>query len=96
MTEAQEQYLDAKECFLDQFIDQGSDHALFVSSYIHGHFSVVAANMPHNIENVDKFTRDFNTRLHDTIERAIADKELSEDDADAVLNMLAKMFEGDS
>jgi hypothetical protein len=95
MNEAQEHYLETKEVFLDQFIDQGPDHALFVSSYIHGHFSVVAANMPPNIENLAEFRRDFKTRLYDTIERAIADKELSASDAEAVLEMLAKMFDGD-
>jgi hypothetical protein len=93
MTEQQEAYLEAKERFLDQFIDHGSEHALFVSSYIHGHFSVVAANMPHTLVNLDEFTSTFKARLYSTVEQAIANKELSSDDANAVLEMLGAMFE---
>jgi len=93
MTQEQEAYLEAKERFLDQFIDQGSEHALFVSSYIHGHFSVVAANMPQTFVNLDEFISSFKNRLYSTVEQAIANKELSNDDANAVIGMLDAMFE---
>ncbi|MBT1450968.1 YfcL family protein [Glaciecola sp. XM2] len=92
LSDAQHTYLDHKEAFLDQFIDEGSDHALFISSYIHGHFSVVAANMPAGIDALDSFASTFEDALYSTIKTAIADGELASEDAQAVLNMLDKMF----
>jgi hypothetical protein len=47
----QEVFLDQKEVFLDSYIDKDDEHLLFVSSYIHGHFSVVAANLSQMLQN---------------------------------------------
>ncbi|MFC4699753.1 YfcL family protein [Glaciecola siphonariae] len=41
----QNDYLDAKEAYLDSFIEKDDEQLLFESSYIHGHFSVVAAKL---------------------------------------------------
>jgi len=35
--DAQAKYLDEKETYLDKFIDESDDEALFLSRYIHGH-----------------------------------------------------------
>lgn len=93
------QYLDMKEAFLDSFIDKGSDHDLFIASYIHGHFSVVAANLLNTInETSDKsldllqYQEQTMLSLSRSIERAIANNELSKTDAIDVKVMLEVLF----
>lgn len=92
-------YLDQKENFLDQFIDSGSDQALFVASYIHGHFSVVAANIVKALsqENSEQYTFEqyretFISMLNASVQRAIDNNELDNKDAEQVINMLERMF----
>jgi hypothetical protein len=88
-----------KEAFLDSFIDKGSDHDLFIASYIHGHFSVVAANLLNTInETSDKsldllqYQEQTMLSLSRSIERAIANNELSKTDAIDVKIMLEVLF----
>lgn len=99
-TTQQTRYLEQKEAFLDQFIDQEDEHNLFISSYIHGHFSVVMAKLSAAIasqqntyeNNLHGFEHEFQSLLYHDIQQAIANKELSDEDADAVSNMLGVMF----
>lgn len=103
----QDMYLDQKEMFLDSYIDKDDEHLLFVSSYIHGHFSVVAANLSQMLHNdalqndaglreakddLQTFANLFEHLLYQDIEKAIANNELSKSDANAVKVMLAEMF----
>lgn len=91
-------YFEQKEAYLDGFIDTGSDQELFTASYIHGHFSVVAAKIvtcitqeqsgTNNQQDLAFVTQEFEGHLKTSIENAIADKELSSDDAKDVLEML--------
>lgn len=104
---------------MDSFIDSGSDQELFVSSYIHGHFSVVAANLLHVVKNAittkivvknkldtDKnqlssvateqsvlqyFCHCFFSELSASIDTAVANKELSTEDAEQVFVLLEKL-----
>lgn len=89
------QYLEVKEAFLDSFIDTGSDQDLFIASYIHGHFSVVAANLLNTINETSYKSCDllqYQERtmltLGRSIELAIANNELSKTDAVDVKAML--------
>ena len=98
-------YFEQKEAYLDGFIDAGSDQELFTASYIHGHFSVVAANIVTGItqqqsdtDNQLDFavvTKEFEGQLKTSIENAITDKELSSDDAKDVLEMLEALIKQD-
>jgi hypothetical protein len=102
ITDAQALYLDQKEAYLDQFIDHNDDYQLFISSYIHGHFSVVAAKLASTVAQVspseheqadsDWFSHAFEQQLRQDIESAIANNELSVKDAQAVKRMLSAMF----
>jgi hypothetical protein len=92
-------YLDMKEAFLDSFIDKGSDHDLFIASYIHGHFSVVAATLLNTVnqnsdESLDLYQYQEQTMLtlSGSIELAIANNELSKTDAIDVKVMLEALF----
>lgn len=98
-TEEQDQYIESKEAFLDQFIDQDDEYKLFISSYIHGHFSVVAAKLsialaqnPISSQDISHFAQHFQSLLCGDIENAIADQELSQQDLLAVRQMLKSMF----
>lgn len=120
LSEVQGEYLDQKEDYLDSFIDKDDEHLLFVSSYIHGHFSVVAANLSQllggttagaklSAENMsdsqleetlalaksdlNAFAKLFESLLYQNIEQAIANNELSDSDAKAVLIMLKTLFD---
>ncbi len=56
-------FLDELEEYLDSFIHSGTDHDLFISSYIHGHFSVVAVRLIKAFETVDESLYDEKYRL---------------------------------
>ena len=97
-------FFDKKEHFLDSFIDSGSEQDLFVTSYIHGHFSVEAAKVmasasqckaiDMSVENTAKqFEQTFTSLLNASISNAISNKELEAQDAKEVQNMLERMFE---
>ncbi|WP_371195843.1 YfcL family protein [Glaciecola sp. SC05] len=99
-SEEQEQYLEQKEAFLDKFIDLDDEYQLFISSYIHGHFSVVAAKLSTAISageitpltDTESFKQYFEGLLNKDIEKAIANQELSAVDAASVTSMLIAMF----
>lgn len=87
-------YFDHKESYLDGFIDSGSDQELFVSSYIHGHFSVQAAKACALQSATDKErVHVFEQGLGDAVNLAIQNKELSSQDATDVKKMLGKLWQ---
>jgi hypothetical protein len=93
------QYLDDKEAMLDAYIDAGSEQELFVASYIHGHFSVVAANVlaainlpENNHVSLQQWQQQSQALLADSIDKAIENKELSKSDAADVLAMRRGLF----
>lgn len=93
-----EQYVQDKEAFLDGFIDAGSEQELFAASYIHGHLSLVAANV-FGLAEIDtngdvnaKYIERFTAELTTSIDDAINDKELLGDDINDVKDMLKRMF----
>lgn len=86
-------YLEHKEAFLDAFIDSNSDHDLFVSSYIHGHFSVEAAKVCSQAQlTLNEAIIYFELLLNSSIASAIANKELNNTDAKDVQAMLANLW----
>jgi hypothetical protein len=96
------QYLDAKEAFLDAYIDSGSDHELFIASYIHGHFSVIAANLMHAIQAPEnksagqaQWQQQTKYMLSQSIDIAIGNSELLGTDAQDVINMRNSLFVND-
>lgn len=87
-------YFDTKEAFLDAFIDHGSEQELFISSYIHGHFSVEAAKVC-SLANMQVSQRIamFETNLRLAIDNAIGNQELASSDASDVVAMLEQVFQ---
>ncbi len=87
-------YFEHKEAFLDSFIDAGSEQELFVSSYIHGHFSVAAAQSISNSRNTSltELIDGFEARLEQSIATAVSNNELSDNDAIDVTKMLSNLW----
>lgn len=97
------EYLDIKEALLDTYIDSGSDHELFIASYIHGHFSVIAANLIHAIKAPEnrsagqvQWQQQTQYMLSESIDSAIANNELIGADAQDVIDMKNMLFVNDS
>lgn len=98
-----ESHLDRQEQFLDSFIDSGSEQDLFIASYIHGHFSVVAVNFLNTIQTSSEsrlssltetdVLNSFNLELKDSVNQAISKGELEQSDAKLVLNKLNQLFQ---
>lgn len=101
-----ENYFDQVEVFLDSFIENGNQQELFVSSYLHGHFSVVAAGvllsekqMLMFINNADNSNVSRSTHyqnvlkilLSESINSAIDNQELSNEDAVQVRQLVEKI-----
>ncbi len=96
-------HLDKQEQFLDSFIDAGSEQDLFITSYIHGHFSVVAANFLKTIHasseshlscfNESDVLKSFNSELKSSIDQAIAKGELEQKDIRLVRDKLNQLFQ---
>lgn len=87
-------YLDKKEAFLDAYIETGTDHELFLASYIHGHFSVIAARLLNAINDtineaylISDWKELTDKLLTDSIDKAIANNELTTEDTKDVLLM---------
>jgi len=92
-----EHYFDVKEAFLDDYIDSGSDHDLFVASYIHGHFSVEAARaITQRDGKLSEQIAMFEAHLQQSIENAIINKELNSNDANDVRLMLVELLKDSS
>lgn len=88
-----ETYLDAQEAKLDQFISTGTEHELFLSSYIHGHFSVqAAAVVSQPFSSVEQAIQTFESGLYNSIKQALDSKELDAQDAQDVLKMFKGLF----
>lgn len=98
-----ERYLDEKEAMLDVHIDAECDHALFIASYIHGHFSVIAANVMHSVQSpqnqgvtLKQWHCQVQNMLTGSINDAIANNELAQEDAKDVVNMTNMLFVKDN
>jgi hypothetical protein len=97
------EYLDIKEALLDAYIETGSDHELFIASYIHGHFSVIAANLIHAIQAPEnksagqaQWQQQTQYMLSQSINSAIANNELVGADAKDVIYMTNMLFVNDN
>lgn len=93
------EYLDETEALLDAYIDSGSDHELFIASYIHGHYSVIAANLVHAVHcsqnqnaRLAQWQKQTQHMLMQSIDDAIANNELAVCDAKDVIKMRDSLF----
>lgn len=92
-----EAYFEKVEAFLDSFIDQDDEQALFISSYLHGHFSVVAAKIlmdekhKATITQKEDMSASVIALLEKSVETAIDNNELNESDAHQTRKMLSQI-----
>lgn len=83
-----DQFVDSTEQFLDAFIDHGSDEELFISGYLHGHFSLaVSQSMQQSQRNVDFLKQSVEASLV----QAFENDELEVSDQHKVLSLWRKL-----
>ncbi len=86
-----ENCVDKIEQQLDSYIDNGSDQELFLSGYLHGHFSLVVSELllseQHNLSSLEG-----QMQVH--LQKAFNNNELEVDDQHQVQGMWNKVLQG--
>ncbi|PKH02543.1 hypothetical protein CXF72_11075 [Psychromonas sp. MB-3u-54] len=81
------------EAHLYSFIADGSDHELFIASYLHGHFDVAVANVEKLIERGEASPiLTLQATLDAQLQKAFDDNELSTEDAGQVTALFNFLF----
>jgi len=81
------------QAHLDSFIVDGSDHELFIASYLHGHFDVAVANVEKLIEQgEDNPISNLQMTLDKQLKKAFENNELSSQDAEQVISLFNSLF----
>lgn len=83
------QHISKIEQALDDVVNYGDDDMLFISSYLQGHFAVVARNVEMQ-ESASLVTLDSEIRA--SLHAAFENNELDTDDQDKVLSMWERLF----
>jgi hypothetical protein len=85
---------DKMQAHLDSFIVDGSDHELFIASYLHGHFDIAVASVEKAIEKGEQEPISLlKTTLDAQLKQAFHNNELTEQDAEQVTRLYIKLFE---
>jgi hypothetical protein len=84
---------DKMQAHLDSFIADGSDHELFIASYLHGHFDVAVANVEKLIERGEASPiLTLQAMLDAQLQKAFDNNELSTEDAGQVTALFNYLF----
>jgi hypothetical protein len=84
---------DKMQAHLDSFIADGSDHELFIASYLHGHFDVAVANVEKLIERGEANPiSTLQATLDAQLQKAFENNELSFEDAGQVTALFNSLF----
>jgi hypothetical protein len=85
---------DKMQAHLDSFIVDGSDHELFIASYLHGHFDVAVANVEKLIEQGENNPiSTLRVTLDKQLQNAFENNELSTPDAEQVNTLFNSLFQ---
>ena len=77
------------EGYFTQVVEQGSDQQLFIAGYLHGHFSLVLAQV--NRQNLEA-VQQFKALLLANLEQAFAQQELESADQAETLLLVEQLF----
>ncbi|WP_232279377.1 YfcL family protein [Psychromonas ingrahamii] len=81
------------QAHLNSFIADGSDHELFIASYLHGHFDVAVANVEKLIERGEASPiSTLQATLDAQLQEAFDNNELSTEDAGQVTALFNSLF----
>lgn len=102
MANALKDYFERQEAFLDSFVEHGSDQELFAASYLHGHFSLIAASVlsgaeqglsEHQVALQDvQLIEQFKHLFERHVIQAVADGEVEGNDADDVMQLMQHLL----
>ena len=79
-----ETFIEYVETSLDKYIDSGTDDELFVSGYLHGHFSLIASRA---LQQSNPDIELINAMLTTSLEKAFANNELDQEYQHKVYSM---------
>jgi len=85
-----EHFIQQAETQLDQVVDSGTDDELFIASYLHGHFSLIASQAL-NSEKADVATLD--ALLTNNLNDAFAQNELEPEDQKKVMTLWQSLLD---
>lgn len=72
-----DRFVEEVEQKFDSFIDHGTDHELFLSGYLHGHFSLIVSQA--SLAD-DTSVQAVDTRMRESLREAFANGELEAED----------------
>lgn len=83
------QFIAKVQTELDQAVHHGTDHELFIASYLTGHFSLLASHAKNNDDYTLQAVEDC---MITSLNTAFANKELAETDQQQVLDLWQRLF----
>lgn len=83
------QFVCAVEKYFDSVVEHGTDHELFISGYLSGHFSLVVSQAEQQHEFMLKL---LDNRMQDSLSIAFVNQELIEQDQTDVLALWDRLF----
>ncbi|WP_034474094.1 YfcL family protein [Aestuariibacter salexigens] len=92
-TETLAQCVERIEQQLFDMVDTASEHDLFISGYLHGHFSLIVSQAERQNETT---LSALNSRMQQSLDDAFSNNELNESDQEDVRNLWRKLFENKS
>lgn len=84
------QKVDGIEMALSGFVDHGTDHELFLSGYLHGHFSLVVSQAE---IDTDMALEGLDNRMKKSLAEAFEQGELEPVDQQLALDMWQSLFD---
>ncbi|GAA0366007.1 hypothetical protein GCM10009092_32940 [Bowmanella denitrificans] len=83
------QFVDEVEAAFDQAVMDGSDHELFISSYLSGHFSLMVARA---LNSAEYCLEKLDSAMQQSLTQAFANRELESADQAQVQALWQKML----
>lgn len=77
-------FIHKTECYLDEVVQHGNDQALFIASYLQGHFAVVAGQS--QVQDMTLITQ-LSKLMAVSLSNAFNNQELIADDQEQVLHL---------
>lgn len=84
-----EQFIQATETYLDNVVSHGDDQALFIASYLQGHFAVEAGKS--QVEQMTNISQ-LSELMQESLDRAFANQELELCDQQQVTDLWNKLL----
>lgn len=86
------QFVDAAEQYLNDIVNDGTDHELFISGYLYGHFSLVVSQLIGLETDLPTKLFKLDSEMRQSLKEAFENKELEEGDQLDVFALWGKVI----